>query len=120
MGYYTDVYIRLENEDGSDASEDKVSAFLKSLEDTTDCMFHTYDWIFMGNLFQIANEEPFKWYDRDEDFIDISKRFPNLVITVLGFGEDREDMWWQHFKNGVTEGPHTIQIAYTPYGANRP
>jgi hypothetical protein len=120
MGYRTDIYTRLENEDGTDASEEDVIDFQQKFEDSTEEYLNRFDYYFMGNLFQLCNEDDMKWYDKDEDFSILSKRFPDLVITVLGFGEDTQDMWYSHFKNGIVIGPHTIQITYTPYGNRQP
>ena len=47
-----------------------------------------------GNWFEIneeeINSEFIKWYDWDEDILELSKQFPTVTITMLTTGEDGE------------------------------
>ena len=41
-----------------------------------------------------------KWYDHDDDMIEISKRYPNYVFVLEGNGEDYNDLWRTYYMNG--------------------
>lgn len=41
-----------------------------------------------------------KWYDWESDMRKFSTLFPKVVFNLHGLGEDSEDMWIAHFRNG--------------------
>lgn len=41
-----------------------------------------------------------KWYNCKEDCKEVSRRFPDQLITVEGVGEDHPDIWGLYAKNG--------------------
>lgn len=43
-----------------------------------------------------------KWYDYEEDMIEISKKFPNLIFILDGNGEESGDIWRKFYMNGKT------------------
>ena len=45
-------------------------------------------------------QECVKWYDYEADVLRISNKFPDVVISVYGNGEDDGDKWVQYFYNG--------------------
>lgn len=44
-----------------------------------------------------------KWYEHEEDMAILSKKFPDVLFTLHGEGEDRDDMWDKHFRNGMMQ-----------------
>lgn len=44
--------------------------------------------------------EECKWYDHDEDMRRFSKLHPDLVFTLMGEGENNEDIWKAVYVNG--------------------
>ena len=50
------------------------------------------------SLFTIS--EQMKWYDYIENMESLSEKFPSLIFTLRGEGEDREDVWTAEFSNG--------------------
>jgi|SRR5215217_1395397 len=45
-------------------------------------------------------EEECKWYDHEEDVLEISEKYPTVLIKLEGIGEEPPDMWHKYFKNG--------------------
>lgn len=43
-----------------------------------------------------------KWYNWEDDMLDLSIRFPDYVFRLFGDGEDRDDLWVAFFKNGLS------------------
>lgn len=41
-----------------------------------------------------------KWYDHEEDMRRVSAQYPDVLFTLMGEGEDAEDLWAKHFKGG--------------------
>lgn len=44
-----------------------------------------------------------KWYSNEEDILELSKFFPDILFELEGEGEDNEDMWKKYFKNGKSQ-----------------
>lgn len=44
--------------------------------------------------------EEMKWYDHDEDVLELSKQWPTILIMLEGYGEDDGDIWKCYYKNG--------------------
>ena len=47
-----------------------------------------------------VTEESCKWYDHEAEMKDISRRFPSVLFTLRGEGEESGDVWVKYFKNG--------------------
>ncbi len=41
-----------------------------------------------------------KWYSSQQDMLEVSKKFPELLIRVHGNGEESDDIWYHYFHNG--------------------
>ena len=41
-----------------------------------------------------------KWYEWQDNMIEVSKRFPGILFTLSGEGEENDDVWRAYFKNG--------------------
>lgn len=41
-----------------------------------------------------------KWYNHKNDMIKYSKRYPDTLFLIEGFGEEDGDIWKHWFKNG--------------------
>ena len=50
--------------------------------------------------FEIECEEWNKWYEHDEEMLELSKHFPNVVFCLDGEGEENGDIWRTYYKNG--------------------
>jgi hypothetical protein len=55
-----------------------------------------------GNIEPInANlEDSVKWYDHETDMKRLSERFPDVLFTLKGEGEEAGDVWVKYFKGG--------------------
>lgn len=45
-------------------------------------------------------EEPSAWYDASDDLCNFSLKYPGILFTLQGEGEDSVDIWRMYVKNG--------------------
>jgi hypothetical protein len=98
MGYQTNYELIVDN----DIAADVEAAILEVSGYQFDC----------GSLYNA------KWYDHDEDMREVSKQFPDRVITLYGNGEDADDQWYAYFKNGKMQWCPAI-ITYDPFDESK-
>lgn len=41
-----------------------------------------------------------KWYDNDDDMLELSRKFPDTIFKLHGNGEEAGDVWDSYYKNG--------------------
>lgn len=41
-----------------------------------------------------------KWYEWEKDMVEFSRRFPEVLFTLFGEGEESGDFWVAYFRNG--------------------
>ena len=58
--------------------------------------------------------EGIKWYGYVEEMIAYSKKYPEVVFTLTGIGEEPDDMWRDYYKNGKLHGGRA-NIVYPTY-----
>lgn len=97
MGYYTDFCL-----DFQGVKEDQRSALTVEIEKMN---------IFDGGNIDDGFFCNAKWYDHNEDMLLLSTRFPNILFSLHGYGEDSGDIWLNYFKAGrvMYEGLKLIQ-----------
>lgn len=108
MGYYTDFSltvaphkanaITLDEKDALEEEIDKMNVF------ETGCVEDGYD----GES---------TWYSYDDDMLMISARFPGILFTLKGIGENPTDRWARYFLNGKCQGGFA-EIVYPDFDEN--
>jgi hypothetical protein len=56
--------------------------------------------------------ESVKWYDHDEEMKAVSKKYPDLLFTLTGVGEESGDMWCKYYQAGKCQH----ELARIEYG----
>ncbi len=51
-----------------------------------------------------------KWYDHDEDMVEISKEFPEMTFKLTGNGDADDDRWYTLYRNGELETVEAMLI----------
>lgn len=81
MGYYTDYAITADNGTPELKNEMKKFGFLDEWDEG----------LWGGNA---------KWYCWSDDMTKLSKKFPDVLFTIEGRGEDSTDIWGYYYKDG--------------------
>lgn len=97
MGYYTDFEL--------EASVEDIQVINDLLSDD-----YAFDRDFLMH--------DCKWYSHMEDMTKVSKRFPDILFTLTGRGENHGDLWIAYFRNG--KGYKTFaQIVFPEFDKNK-
>lgn len=106
MGYYTHFKIVL----GKSTNENKeqlikdIKKYCSGLTSFLEYEYTNYDY---NDIVTEYGEYVYgKWYNFEEEMVELSKHYPNLNITVNGHGEQIGDEWVLYVKAGKTEKHH--------------
>ena len=59
-----------------------------------------------------------KWYEHDEDMKELSSKFPEILFTLEGKGEEVGDLWRNYYMGGKMQLGETT-ITYAPFDPNK-
>lgn len=101
MGYYTD-YTLTASGCKTDDSSYSVVPISKEVSDAL------YDAVRELNIFDNMGEKDLefgayayaKWYDHDDDMLDLSCKFPDILFCLHGSGDSEDDKWDTYYLNG--------------------
>jgi hypothetical protein len=95
MGYYTtyELSVELSVEESVELSEDNLISKFRAESEGARQAIDEYG----------CSIENCKWYDHKEDLESFSFKYPNVLFTLYGHGEDDFDMWRLYVKNGKTQ-----------------
>jgi hypothetical protein len=85
MGYQTDFEVTF---DADKATTQQVFV------DLTIISGYVFDNFYLYNA---------KWYEHDRDMRELSKKYPDILFTVYGRGEESDDMWYAYYQNGKSQ-----------------
>lgn len=73
-----------------------------------------------GKIMQFLNRnsESCKWYEHKDDMKRLSARFPTVLFTLEGKGEEPGDLWIMYFKGGKSQRVDA-RIVFDPYDESK-
>lgn len=63
-------------------------------------------------------EEPVKWYSHVKDMLSLSEKYPDVVFSLKGDGEEQGDSWFKYFRDGKMQECYA-KIEYDPYDESK-
>lgn len=107
MGYYT-TYTLNADATGRDPSTgvlqimsgvEMIPGLLEKLDDA----FNELDIYGIDGTFRYGIGGYSKWYDHDDDMLELSRQFPTVLFTLYGEGESSDDIWVSYYYNGRSQ-----------------
>jgi hypothetical protein len=128
MGYYTYFDLDIDDSQVKDQVEKKKQSEIEEIQQSNisnelkkrlikdvEKMYET-SVVTKNDVVNFLTFNPFggqcKWYEHTEDMRNVSKKYPNVLFTLTGNGEEPEDMWVKYFMNGKVQ----IEKAVITYG----
>ena len=101
MGYYTRFELSAAPVPSLRSPGDAVTDFVKGSEEAAHCLLND----------GAANDSG-KWYEHEEELLEFSKKYPHLIFTLRGEGEEAGDIWAKYFNDGkVQVEKASVQVA---------
>ena len=106
MGYYT--HFELSTKDNKYKVSEIATYMKKEFLESDKYYPFEYDfdnYVNDDNVYDLEGvwTDEAKWYDHDEEMLELSKQFPETVFCLYGTGEESEDMWYTYYKNGKSQ-----------------
>ena len=92
MGYYTSYSLEINDESEREA----IVCELRAKE--------VIDYALTSSL---GTNDDVKWYSCSEDMKDVSEKFPDVLFTLSGEGEEHGDLWKEYFLAGQS---HCVKV----------
>lgn len=101
MGYCTSYELKIKGI----TSQEEYDAVAKKLKELGVLNYALEEDIFDGRFFTqyFGFYDLVKWYEHDEDMIELSKAFPNFTFCLHGEGNESCDMWDTYYYRGELE-----------------
>ena len=103
MGYYTnyELSMKVKGEYPEGADFGSIREEIEEVSGYGGCLF----------------EQENKWYDHDENMIQISSKYPTILFELSGIGEEHGDMWITYYKAGKSQKCQA-EIVFPPFDEN--
>lgn len=107
MGYYTHYSLKVERFSSPAESAATADDIKEAYAEVAECS---------GELIDADGGcvEGGKWYTHAEDVSGVSKKYPDLLFTLEGSGENNDDMWIKYFLDGKMQESRA-EITFAPF-----
>lgn len=107
MGYYTTFDLTWDDFSETPGIDDQIADYFGQLPYWQDGGYE-----FSGSDIFIPEA---KWYDVDDDMFKLSRAFPEVLFHLWGNGEEADDLWTEHWRNGKYQHCHAEIPPYDEY-----
>lgn len=117
MGYQTSYSLTVSPGASGDAIEDFVQGlgYPGMLDESVS--WRNYALEYNGNGVWYPSDNV-KWYEHDAFMVSLSLKFPNVLFTLSGEGEEAGDLWRSYYKNGKHQLCDAV-ITYPEYDESK-
>lgn len=113
MGYYTTYRLKWKNYDDGATPIKNVSIYDKIEE-----FIRIKNNIYYGIQPSGEPRDECKWYDHEKDMKVLSKKFPSVLFTLYGEGEETGDIWRKYFLNGKIQVAN-VKMVFEEFDENK-
>lgn len=106
MGYYTQYKLTVEEANKEYKISDIVNKIMELRKENTS-KFYAFEYNLeeekentSDSIELYFESDDCKWYDHDEEMLELSKHFPEIIFKLEGEGEENGDMWNTYYCNG--------------------
>jgi hypothetical protein len=108
MGYLSDFTLKVEKSNGKTKICDIANAMAELQKENANIFYLFTDIInqevkypvdFDCKAFEMFCHKA-KWYERNLDMIELSKKFPNIIFKLECKGEEKDALWEEYYQNG--------------------
>ena len=103
MGYYTQHALKAFNSEFIENFEEELAQVLEDIS---------------GYDYEEIQGDEIKWYTQDENMLQLSKMYPDVIFELTGNGEEKEDIWRTYYKNGKKQEVN-VQIVFESYDESK-
>ena len=96
MGYYTSFELTMHPSQPQERETEIIRNIISLMDcvDIDEIKESEVEWFLCDAL---------KWYDHEDNMIEVSKRFPDVIFVLYGEGEENGDIWNEYYSNGECE-----------------
>lgn len=99
MGYYTDFDLKIISDKKFFNVECKHCNATGIVQMSPyEAVTSKYEYLRAENL-----DDSQKWYEYNENMIEVSEEFPDILFQLNGAGEEPGDIWVKYYKNGRSQ-----------------
>ena len=109
MGYYTNYSMEVIDIDNKGYDAYKIAKYMLEKNDESE-KFYTFQYglrDFIDNIDLHINydlcldcDDEARWDDNEEEMLELSQEFPDVLFKLHGEGEESGDIWDKYFMNG--------------------
>ena len=106
MGYYTRFELTTKN---NKYKVSEIATYMKKVC-LKDGKYYPFkyeldDYLFDEDVYDLEFDmtDECKWYDYDQEMLELSRQFPETVFCLYGDGEEGMDVWYKYYKNGKSQ-----------------
>lgn len=98
MGYYTNYNLSVVNHNNFTENQlrEVSSELARRLGEDDELPFHQH----IDDAFEWIGYDSRKWYEHEEDMMQLSREYPDMIFLLEGWGEEYDDVWRKYFKGG--------------------
>lgn len=130
MGYYTNYILNIDSSYGRGAREAALEAEKQEVRDSNLPPYskakiismleekYKHEEVGIDEVLSELDEDPFecetKWYEHEEEMLAVSRKYPSVLFTLQGQGEEADDLWRKYFYDGKVQRTEAV-ITFPPF-----
>jgi hypothetical protein len=112
MGYYTEYSLTVDYSQSKDEDEKKKQSEIEEIQQSS--ISDELKKRLIKDVENTYQNSVITQNDVIEDMLRVSKKYPNVIFSLYGNGEENGDMWVEYFMNGKVQTERAV-ITYADF-----